>query len=99
MSGGFGSWGLMGAGASCDCSFLSLVYECAWAPAKDPPPFFCQAAVLTPFLHSLFQEAGQLLGKVRGEVGSLRAGVLMLPCAVLSGLMGAALLWSLETWR
>ena len=52
-------------------------------PAKDPPPFFCQAAVITPLVHSLFQEAGQLLGKVRGEVGSLRAGGLVLPLCSL----------------
>ena len=83
MRGSFGSWGLMGAGANHDGHFLSLRCERAWAPAKDPPPFFCQAAVITPLVHSLFQEAGQLLGKVRGEVGSLRAGGLVLPLCSL----------------
>ena len=73
----------MGAGDSRDGHFLSLRCECAWAPTKDPPPFFCQAAVITPVVHSLFQEAGQILGKVRGEVGSLRAGGLMLPLCSL----------------
>lgn len=83
ISGGFSSWGLMGAGASRDGHILSLRCECAWAPTKDPPPFFCQAAVITPVVRSLFQEAGQLLGKVRGEVGSLRAGGLRLPLCSL----------------